>query len=249
MTLTRLFPPGAPISDSTPEGADVTAVMAPLYAPPAGPWVRINLIASVNGSATGSDGTSNTLTSRTDRAVLKLIRSTSDVVVVGAATVRAEGFRMPQDARLAVITSTGELGGHRLATPAGTEPLLVLCPRAAVAAARRSVADVPIDIIVLPDDDGRIDLADAIDAFGARSLRRVLCEGGPRLAAQFIDFGLVDELCLTVAPVIAGGRRVFDGIRGGHSLTMTQLLVDDAGFQFFRWAISSRAVGAPRSIP
>lgn len=223
--------------------------MTPLYAPPAGPWVRINLISSVNGSATGSDGTSNTLTSRTDRAVLKVIRSSSDVVVVGAATVRAEGYSMPRGARLAVITSTGELGGHRLAMPAGTEPLLVLCPRAAVAAARRSVADLPIDIIVLPDDNGRIDLAEAIDAFGARSLNRVLCEGGPRLAAQFIDSGLVDELCLTIAPVIAEGRRVFDGIRGAHPLTMTQLLVDDAGFQFSRWAISARAAGAPRSIP
>src|SRR5690606_14521112 len=71
--------------------------------------IRVNLIASIDGSAQGDDGTSASLSSRADRAVLGAIRAESDVVLVGAATLRQEGYLVPRTARLAVLTVSGDL--------------------------------------------------------------------------------------------------------------------------------------------
>lgn len=249
MTVTRLFPASAPLDRQVSgDESELSSVMRRLYEPPSDPWIRINLIASIDGSATGSDGTSNTLTSRVDRLLLTVIRSFADVVVVGAATARREGYRMPRAARLAVVTSTGELDGHRIQATQGTHPLLVLCPESAVAAVRRSVGDVPVEIVTLPALDGSVRMNDAVAALKARSLHRVLCEGGPNLAAQFLDARLVDEICLTTAPVVGAGRmRLLEGITGSYSATLTQLLIDDAGYQFARWSLIDRAAAAPPS--
>src|SRR3546814_12193255 len=95
---------------SEPEGR---AWLETVYASDAARFVRLNMIASLTGTAAGSDGTSDTLTSPTDRAILGIIRSSADVVLVGAATVRAERYLLPRRARLAVVTTTGDLGSHR----------------------------------------------------------------------------------------------------------------------------------------
>ncbi|WP_181134458.1 dihydrofolate reductase family protein, partial [Rathayibacter sp. AY1D5] len=71
------------------------------------------MIASVTGSSTGSDGTSETLTNRVDRTILGVVREQADVVLVGAASVRAEGYRVPRRVPLAVVSASGDLAGHR----------------------------------------------------------------------------------------------------------------------------------------
>ncbi len=100
----RVFPTaGEPIDLDVPDARDL---LTALYEPSRPGQVRLNLIGSVSGSATGSDGTSETLTNSADRMILKVIRSLADVVVVGAATVRAEGYFVPRSAALAVVTRT-----------------------------------------------------------------------------------------------------------------------------------------------
>jgi riboflavin biosynthesis pyrimidine reductase len=113
-----------------------------LYAPPEGQWLRLNLVTSVSGSAAGSDGTSETLTSAVDRRILGVIRELADVVLVGAESVRAEGYVRPKRTPLAVVTGSGDLAGHRIA---GTGPaVVVVCPPEAVERARASVDDAVI---------------------------------------------------------------------------------------------------------
>lgn len=210
---------------------------------PAAPGIRMNLVASIDGSAQGDDGTSASLSSRADRAVLGAIRAESDVVLVGAATLRAEGNMMPRTARLAVVTASGELGSAQVGETTDADRLLVLAP----AAARERVAAtltaphsfVPIDT----DAAGRIRLSDALDALRRLGAPRIVSEGGPTLAAALLDEGLVGELCLSTSPRLTGGGLPALGaaVRRPIDARLASLLVDDAGGLYARWLLPASA--------
>ena len=72
--------------------------LAALYGYPRGvtaerPWVRANFVSTLDGAATGADGRSGSINTGADREVFALLRALADVVVVGAGTARAEGYR------------------------------------------------------------------------------------------------------------------------------------------------------------
>ena len=237
MILTRVFPtPGDPIDLSS---EDAREQLADLYRPPRPDWVRVNLIGSVSGSAAGSDGTSETLTNPADRALLKVIRALADVVVVGAASVRAEGYYIPRHAELAVVTGTGDLGSHLVTSTGARASFFVLCPAAAVAKARETTAAADAQIIVVPDEDGRMTASAIVAALRGAGFAGIVCEGGPSLASQFVRAGVVDEVCLTTSPVLNGASAP---LFGGHEfadipVTLGDLLVDDASGVYARWVI------------
>ncbi len=202
-----------------------------------GPYVRLNMITSLTGSAAGQDGTSETLTSRIDRSILGVIRRDADVVVVGAQSVRAEGYVVPRSARLAVVTSSGRLEGHRLTLEAAAEPdwVLLVCPAAAAAELAERV--IPFGAQVVPVAGGpQLEPRAILGALADRGLTRVVCEGGPSLAAQFAAAGVIDEYCVTVAPVIEPAHEPF--LRVGDAqrphTEVTGMLVDEAGFSYLR---------------
>src|SRR5690606_14102726 len=114
--LTRLVPTGRaepfdPFSD-----AGLTQLLD-AYEPPARDWLRLNFVVSVTGSAAGPDGTSQTLTNRIDRRILGVIRAQADIALVGAQSVRTEGYRIPKTTTLGIVTSSGRLEGHRIEEP------------------------------------------------------------------------------------------------------------------------------------
>jgi len=87
-------------------------------------------------------------------------------------------------------------------------------------------------------DAGKVDEAALLEAVAARGMRRILTEGGPTLLGAFVERGMLDELCLTVAPYLVGGlaRRIATGpdqlltrMRRAHILT------DDAGYLYTRY--------------
>lgn len=206
---------------------------------PAAPGIRMNFVASIDGSAQGDDGTSESLSSRADRAVLGAIRAESDVVLVGAATLRVEGYLMPRTARLAVLTASGELGSTNVGEVTDADRLVVLAP----AAVRERVAatlNAPHRFVaVVTDAAGRIRLPDALAALRALEAPRIVSEGGPTLAAALLDAGLVGELCLTTSPRLTGGRLPVLGAapRPAIDATLASLLVDDAGGLYARWLL------------
>ena len=205
-----------------------------LYRPPRTPWLRFNLITSVGGSAAGSDGTSESLTNPADRRLLGVIRELADIVLVGAQSVRAEGFQLPRRARLAVVTMSGDLSGHRIDATDGR--VYVVCPASAV---DRAAASIPGATIIALDGDGPLDPAAIIAALQTRGFTSIVCEGGPSLVAQFVVAGLVDELCLSTSATLGGpslpllGSAEIDPVR----LELSQLLVDDASGLYARWAV------------
>jgi riboflavin biosynthesis pyrimidine reductase len=211
-----------------------------LYRPEAMSSVRINLIASVSGSVGGSDGTSNTLSNPVDRRILGVIRELADVVLVGAQSVRAESYVLPRRAPLAIVTSSGDLAGHGIGADAAQERVIVLCPAASADRVRASLGPVAADIIAIePDADGQLSMTDVVTALRVRGLESIVCEGGPRLAAQLLDAGLVDEVCLTTSPLLNGSAVPILGraLHEDRAVSLIRLLVDDASGVYARWSL------------
>ena len=235
MIVRRLFPEAGQTIEL--EAADARGRLAELYVLTGADTLRINLVASVSGSAAGGDDTSETLTNRADRKILGVIRRDSDVVLVGAASVRAEGYQLPRTAPLAIVTSTGELSGHRLTVDPDRFTPLVLCPAAVAETARAGLPAA--EIVVVPANAGRMSAIDIVSALRARGLHRIVCEGGPSLAAQMLDAGLVDELCLSTSPSVGGVSLPMFGSSpiSAHRLGLTQLLADDTSTLYARWRV------------
>jgi len=195
--------------------------------PPAAgrPGVRLNMVASTDG-ATAVDGVSGPLGSRGDRRVYVVLRSLTDVVMVGAGTIRAERYGPPSLPpelgglrrergqgplpRIAIVSHALMLDWSAPIFAEQTSKPLVITRRGAPGDARARAAEVA-DVVVAGDDE--VDLGAALRGLHAMGVRSVLCEGGPTLNGALAAAGLVDELCLTLSPLLVGGaaRRALNG--------------------------------------
>jgi riboflavin biosynthesis pyrimidine reductase len=242
VNLRRVFPVGGDTveTDSVETDApDVRERVTAWYRPPHEEWLRLNLITTVSGSATGSDGTSESITNPTDRVILNVIRSLADVVVVGASTVRAEGYFIPRRGVLAVVSRSGDFTGHQIRDTGSHGTLLILCPASAVERARETVGIADVVVVAVPDVDGSLPPDAIVASLRERGYRSIVVEGGPALATQFVVADAVDELCLTTSPVLNGAGVPLLGSHEftGRSLTLEQLLLDDGGATYARWRL------------
>jgi riboflavin biosynthesis pyrimidine reductase len=177
--------------------------------------VRVNFVSSVDGAAT-RDGRSGGLSGAADKRYFELLRRVADVVLVGAGTVRTEGYgamRVPDaSVRWRVAHERGEhpvfaiVSGSLDLDPASAifaeapvRPVILTTSRARGAARFEAVADVVVA------GDAEVDGALAVAALRERGLRRVLCEGGPTLFGAMLAADAIDELCLTVEPSLESG--------------------------------------------
>lgn len=167
-------------------------------------WVRVNFVASIDGAAT-HDGRAGGLGDAEDQQVLRLLRELADVVLVGAGTVRAEGYGglgIDDPPPLAIVSATLDLDpAAEVFTTPGPRPLVLTTGRSS-AGRRAALADVAE---VLVSGEELLDLPLALDLLAERGLRHVLSEGGPRLFGALVAADLVDELCLTLSPQLEGG--------------------------------------------
>ncbi len=210
--MLRLWPPGhtppAPLTDD--ELAEAYAYPPADPDDPGRPWVRVNFVASADGAASAA-GLSEGLGSAADRRVFGLLRALAEVIVVGAGTARAENYRGARRSSrvtgcpppIAVVTATGELNTDAPLFTDTAVPPLVITGRTCPAGTRDRLRAAGADLAVLDTD--RVTPAGLLSVLAGRGLRRVLCEGGPRLFGDLIAEDAVDELCLTVSPVLAGG--------------------------------------------
>jgi len=188
------------------------AALAAHYAWPearAVPYVRVNFVASLDG-AVSVDGRSGGLGNAADKTVFHLLRELAEVVLVGAGTVRTEKYNgVQRNTRgrdtpppVAVVTGTADLEpASRLFTDTVVPPL-ILTLESAPADRRAALADAGGEVVVLPRLTPDVLLAE----LGRRRLDRVLCEGGPSLLGALQAADAVDELCLTVSPLLVGGE-------------------------------------------
>jgi riboflavin biosynthesis pyrimidine reductase len=174
------------------------------------PWVLVNMIATADG-ATTIDGVSGPLGGAPDKRVFAAVRSVADVILVAAGTVRAERYGPPRPAdhgrapRLAIVTRSLDLdlAGRVFTEPEPDAKPIIITTRSAPAE-RVKAASAVADIIEAGDD--RVEVDAAVAALHATGARVVLCEGGPSLVGQLVAADLLDELCLSLAPVLASGE-------------------------------------------
>jgi riboflavin biosynthesis pyrimidine reductase len=175
-------------------------------------YVRGGMVTSADGS-TAWQGSSRPLSGPADMAVFRTLRAVADVVLVGAGTAAGEDYgRIPlrasarewraqhgraPEVRLAVVSRRLDLPPKVL----DARPVVVTC--ASSAADRRAALRGVADVVVA--GDAEVDLPAAVDALAGLGLSRVLCEGGPQLLQAVTAAGLLDELCLTLSPLLAGG--------------------------------------------
>jgi riboflavin biosynthesis pyrimidine reductase len=227
-----------------------------LYAYPADlnrVWLRANFIASLDGGATVG-GTTGRLGGPGDRAIFNLLRELADVILVGAGTVRAEDYsgarlsitqRQSRQARaqceipqLAIVTKSGRLD-RDMPVFTRTEVPPLVCTCAAVADETRHALGGLADVVECSDvDPGKVDEASVLAALADRGLYRVLTEGGPMLFSSFVERGMLDELCLTIAPSLVGGLASRIATGPGQVLTAMRrahILTDDDGYLYTRY--------------
>jgi riboflavin-specific deaminase-like protein len=174
------------------------------------PWVLVNMIATVDG-ATAVDGRSGGLGGPADKLVFGAVRAVADVILVGAGTVRAESYGPPRTSpgldvppRLAIVTRSLDIDPSARVfhdTAPARRPIVVTTERSDPSR-RSALADVA-DLLTAGEDS--VDILQTVAALGDRGARVVLCEGGPSLNGQLLAAGVLDELCLSLAPLVAGG--------------------------------------------
>ncbi|MBA3303684.1 MAG: pyrimidine reductase family protein [Acidimicrobiia bacterium] len=177
-----------------------------------------NMVAGLDGS-TSIDGRVGALSSRADAALLKLLRSLSDVVLVGAETLRRERYgpvRLPEERRqariaagkpavphLAVVSRSLDLDwGSPAFVEAEPESPTMVVTAAIADPARLAEARAAAEVVVA--GDAGVDLGVALKHLAARGAAVVLCEGGPSVLGQLVSADLLDELCLTLSPMMGG---------------------------------------------
>ncbi|GIH13836.1 pyrimidine reductase family protein [Rugosimonospora africana] len=235
-----------PNPDPTPvDDAELTALYQPTD-----PVLRVNFVTSVDG-AVEVEGRSRGLQTPGDQKVFPLLRMFAEGLMVGAGTLRQEGYggiRLAEQRRdwrtahglspyprVIIVSRRLDLSPtHPALADAPIRPIIVTCTDAPPdrRTALRSVADV------LEYGRGGVDLRAALADLRDRGFNQLLCEGGPHLFGSLTEAGLVDEVCLTVTPMLAGpgaGRITAGTGTAMQEFSLAHALYDD-GTLLLRYA-------------
>ena len=258
VVLERLLPPGEPVTAA--EIVESLVSPEPPVAPAHRPYLMLNMVSTADGRAS-IGGRSGPIGNRADRELFHGLRGVVDAVMAGAGTVRAEryGRIVPDEARRRARLARGLsaeplacIVSGRLELP--VELPLLADPAARVAILTPSAASLPehaahVDYI-RSSREGQLDLPAAFAELRTRfAVRTLLCEGGPHLNAQLLAAGLVDELFLCLAPLLAGGDpvagealRILSGAKLDPPLGMRLLgAFENDSYLFLRYGLTADA--------
>jgi diaminohydroxyphosphoribosylaminopyrimidine deaminase / 5-amino-6-(5-phosphoribosylamino)uracil reductase len=179
------------------------------------PLFHLKLASSLDGRIATASGESRWITGEAARADGQRLRATHDAILVGSGTAAADDpdltCRLPglagrSPVRIVLDSKARLAPTSKLATTARQVPVWLVCTSAAPAAAREVLNEAGVEIVeVSAGGDGRVDVAAAGQALGARGLTRVLVEGGGQVAAAFLKAGLVDRISSYRAGLVLGG--------------------------------------------
>jgi riboflavin biosynthesis pyrimidine reductase len=204
------------------------------------PWLRVNFVSSIDGAVT-IDGRSGGLGGEADHRVFDLLRTLCDVVVVASGTVKAEGYgaMVLDDAAVEARVSAGLKPQPTFAIVSGSldldptsdvfakapvRPLIITSGSAPANEALGRVADIMVC------GAKTVDPVAMVTALAERQLTRIHCEGGPSLFGSLLAADVVDELCVTVSPLLVGGdsgRIVKGDVPNPRAMTLAGILRSD----------------------
>lgn len=201
------------------------------------PWIGMCMVMSIDGS-TVVNGNSQALSSPADLSVLVGLRKISDVIIVGAATVRLEGYGPPSKPGLAVgvvtratnLSEDVDLTSKLFTSGSG----FLIMPQDANLDDDATAKIASAEIRTVRSGRGSVDLAAAMRQIDGTFAQ---LEGGAALNAAMFSADLVDEINITISPRIVGG----DGPRlssGGPEMLLRYEIahvLEDDGFLFVRY--------------
>ena len=214
-----------------------------LYGYPDSNWLVVNFVSSLDG-AVELNGRAVELSNQADQHVLRLGSDLADALLVGATTATVEKFRgQHPDEQTAqrrsraglspvaptVVVSTGRsLPADAPVITEALVPTIVLTSQRASQEARDGWSNAGAIVLTCGEDE--VDLARGIELLAQRGLRRIDCEGGPSLFGALLGAGLVDELRLTLSPVLVAGTasRIATGpVAIPATFTLSSALAED----------------------
>jgi riboflavin biosynthesis pyrimidine reductase len=218
------------VGPNTAAAAD-SADLAELYAVPSTPWLRVNMVGTVDGAATGETGTSGSINNAVDKQVFDQLRAMADVIVVGAGTARAEGYHAA-DRPLVIVSRRGDVPERLRDAPPGSV-LMATCGAAEGVGRARDLLGAD-QVLVLGSH--RVDLPLLKEVLADRGWTNQLCEGGPHLLRDLLAAGVADELCTTTVPRLVAGEhpRIVQGPPIAVPLRL-HLLLEAEGTLLARW--------------
>lgn len=210
------------------------------------PWLLVNMVSSVDGG-TEVAGRSSVIGDAQDSVVFRSLRAVSDLILVAAATARAETYgpvRLPErltrwredrgmvpSPRIAIVSRSLDFDVDAFEDA----PPIVVTSEGSPSERRQDLSE-RTDVIVTGGD--RVDLTDALHRLRELGHDRILCEGGPSLNGQLALDDLVDEWCLTISPLVLSGasKRIVSGpgLDGGHRVVLDRVMQGRESI-FSRW--------------
>ena len=204
------------------------------YAAPRTPWLRVNMISTLDGAATGPTGKSGSINNEPDHVVFDALRRICDCVVVGAGTVRIEGYT-PMEKPIVVCSRTGSVPPTLRGAPPGSVRLATSASAEYLDEARELLGEEHVHVL----GEHGVDLVRLREELAGLGLVNVLSEGGPHLLRSMLEAGVVDELDATYVPRVIGGDhlRMLEGAPLDVHLTLEALLEED-GTLLGRWFVA-----------
>jgi len=196
--------------------------------------VLANMVMGIDGSAT-LNGRAGDLSDATDQLLFGFLRTLVDAVLVGARTVRVEQYgpvtnesesgesTMPP--RMVIVTASGDLDfDSTLFAASDIAPLILTTTEIRDATAQR--AGSRAEVIAVGEHS--VDIPAALRVLRHNGIERLLTEGGPTTLSELVRADSVDELCMTIAPVVGSGqRRVFEDAPAGRTMRLAHSVPHD----------------------
>ncbi len=213
MTVVHRLEPGAVVDDSLSPYAQVDR-----STPDGRCWVTGHMVAGLDGCA-AIHGRVGALSTAPDAELFAAMRTLADVVLVGANTIRKEGYGpiglpseradsrtsqgLPANPPLAIVSRSLDLNfASRAFTDAAPESRTLVVTCATAPDDRLAQAREVADVVVAGEES--VDPGELMTQLANRGLQRVLCEGGPTWLGELVMTGHLDELCLSIAPMMGG---------------------------------------------
>ena len=201
------------------------------YAVPSRPWLRVNMVSTLDGAATGPDGKSGGINNAADQRVFAALRRGCDAVLVGAGTARAEGYR-DVSKPLVLVSRSARVPEQLRDAPPGSVLMATCAAADRLEEARATLGGEHVLVL----GTHRVDLAALKSTLVERGLTSLLSEGGPHLLRDLLAERVVDELDLTLVPRLLAGDhpRITNGPPVDAPLRPVLLLEQD-GTLLGRW--------------
>ncbi|MBG6182112.1 riboflavin biosynthesis pyrimidine reductase [Arthrobacter sp. CAN_A214] len=208
------------------------------------PYVRFNFVAAADGSVT-SNGLSAGLGNDGDKRIFRLLRRLPDIILVGAGTIRAEGYEgalvddegqawrrrqgLPAHPALGIISGSLNLDpSSGFFSKAPVRP--VIFTSGSAPAPQRNALSRVADVVIC--GAASVETAALLHSLADRAVPKVLCEGGPSVLGALTASGAVDDLCLSISPLLAGGEgpriSVGEAPASPVALSLASLLTEDS---------------------